>query len=335
MKRFSVCLLPLFFLLGISFLLSCSQSCSLSGTGMAGQSKIKVLNWNLETFFDGNFDGNEYDEFKNSSSGWNSDKYSQRLERLAEVIKSVDPDVIVMEELEKEEQLHDIYNRLCSSFNLSKNYSWGCFSKEEGSSIGCGVMSRYPLSAPAVHSMDMRSVADSQPSVRPVMQVDITVKNKVVRMFVNHWKSKSGGELESQIWRDYQEEILADCLRSAASQGIPAFACGDFNKDIQEFRKVSGKKEGNNIVLKGKEDFPVYSPWYDELGNLITPGSYCYNSQWERIDHFFGGRKITVTDFKVEKSGPWAGENGLPSKYYVKWGTGYSDHLPVSCVISW
>ena len=124
---------------------SCSQSCSLAEKNKSGQVSVKVLNWNLETFFDGNFNGGEYAEFSSGAAGWNKEKYSERLERLSQVVKSVDPDVFVMQELENEDQLYDIFNRLCSNFSLSKNYGYGCFFKEEGGAIGCGVLSRFPL----------------------------------------------------------------------------------------------------------------------------------------------------------------------------------------------
>ena len=97
-------------------LCSCNQSCSLENSGKTPVSSLSVLNWNVETFFDANFDGTEYSDFKSSTSTWNESKYIKRLERVAEVIKASDCDVIIMEELEKKGQLFDIYNRLCSSF---------------------------------------------------------------------------------------------------------------------------------------------------------------------------------------------------------------------------
>ena len=80
---------------------------------------LKIVNWNLQTFFDAKFDGNEYDEYKSSKSGWNLTKYEERLNRLATAIKELDADVFVMEELEKEAQLQDIANQLSGTFNFS------------------------------------------------------------------------------------------------------------------------------------------------------------------------------------------------------------------------
>ena len=134
-----------FFVSGFLFC-SCSQSCLLAEKNQSKKlNSVKILNWNLQTFFDGNFSGTEYSEFASGSAGWCKEKYGVRLERLSEVVKACEPDIFVMQELENEDQLYDIFNRLCSNFSISKNYSYGCFYKDEGSAIGLGVLSRFPL----------------------------------------------------------------------------------------------------------------------------------------------------------------------------------------------
>lgn len=326
-----------FFASAAFLLLSCSH---LENSGQSARqndgektSSIKVLNWNLQTFFDANFDGTEYSQFKNSSAGWSKEKYEERLERLAKVVKSSDPDVLVVQELENAGQLYDIFNRLCSNFNLRKNYSYGCFAKEKGSSIGTAVLSRYPLSSPAVHSLDIRTEPEKMPSMRPLLKVFVTVKEKTLLLMVNHWKSKSGGEEKTEVWRNYQENALAFCFASAAQKGQCAIACGDFNRDVSEFKKMN--EENANIELRGQNPAFVYSPWFDEQNELYEPGSYFYKNEWGRIDHFFAGKGVKISHFAVENDGDWAREDGSPFKYVVRYGSGYSDHFPISCVVSW
>lgn len=329
MKRFSTYFLPLFFL--AHFLSACNfvQQKDSSET-----SSVKILDWNLQTFFDGSFDGNEYSEYSSSKAGWSQEKYAVRLERLAEVVKAVDPDVFVMQELEKEEQLYDIYNHLCSNFRISMNYSYGCFAKEDKAPIGVGVLSRFPLSKQELHGLDIRSLSSSQPSMRPMLKINVDVDGKTLVLFVNHWKSKSGGD-ESEIWRDFQESVLARAFINARKGGYAAIACGDFNRDISEFLLLSEPGNAFNVELRGRENIKVRSPWYNSDGALYSTGSYWYKGYWERIDHFFCGAGADISGFKVENSGCWAGAEGAPLKYIVRHGTGYSDHFPVSCVVSW
>ena len=303
---------------------------------------LKVANWNLQTFFDAVFDGNEYTEYKSAKSGWSTERYEERLDRLASVIKKLDADIFIMEELEKESQLQDIANRLTGTFDFSRLYTHGFFAAAEGSSIGCGVISRYPLEDISVHTLDVRT-GDSQPPMRPIMQFSVTKRNRTLTIFVNHWKSKSSGAEASEIWRKRQEKLLSRLMKSAKGKNKAVLATGDFNKDISEFdicipENSQSEKNANlpvkNVILHGEENLLVYSPWILKDGEFLCPGSYWYKNDWERIDHFFAAGDIVISDFCAESEGDWAFENGQPRRYQLWNGKGYSDHLPISCTVS-
>ena len=68
---------------------------------------VKLVSWNVETFFDAVTSGDEYKEFR-SSSKWNEASYKNRLFKLVEAIKILDADVLVLIELENKEILYDI-----------------------------------------------------------------------------------------------------------------------------------------------------------------------------------------------------------------------------------
>ncbi|MBR4449646.1 MAG: endonuclease/exonuclease/phosphatase family protein [Treponema sp.] len=328
MKRIEFILMPL--------LLLSSCACVAPGKGsgfFTDTQSIKVLDWNLETFFDANFDGDEYAEFSKSSAGWSLQKYDQRLERLAQVIKSVDADVIIMQELEKREQLYDIFNRVCSNFKISKNYSYGTFCRHSDSAIGCAVLSRFPIKRVLTHSIDCKS-RGVQPPMRPLMEVILSVGEKEITVLVNHWKSKSGGSEKSEFWRNQQESLLARQFCCAVEEDRKVFACGDFNRNLNEFKTIKNDSGLIDIELRGRKNVLVQSPWYDIYGNMYPVGSYWYRGAWERIDHYFAPRGTVISDFKVERGGPWASESGTPVRYYLRDGTGYSDHFPISCSIS-
>ena len=77
----------------------------------------------------------------------------------------------------------------------------------------------------------------------------------------------------------------------------------------------------------------VYSPWIDNFDELEEPGSYYFNENWERIDHFFANDKIALENFEVLTDGEWCGENFIPKPYKIYTGEGYSDHLPIKCTV--
>ena len=304
---------------------------------------FSIVNWNVQTFFDGNNDGTEYSNFKKSQN-WGTESYKKRLEKLCAAINSINADVFVFEEIENSGILYDISNFLASkNWNNKENWRYCAFSKNPGDAIGCAVLSKFPISEITLHNLDIRSENSPQPAMRPLMQMKILFEGKTFCLFVNHWKSKSGGAEESEIWRNWQELVLAKKI--AEQNESPAIACGDFNRDILEFNRISKasgeNKNAQNIELCSKFEnleaenakVSVYSPWIDNFDELEEPGSYYFNENWERIDHFFANDKIALENFEVLTDGEWCGENFIPKPYKIYTGEGYSDHLPIKCTV--
>lgn len=302
---------------------------------------VSVVNWNLQTFFDGNTDGCEYSQFKKNDN-WNSTAYTVRLTRLCDAIQDMNADIFVFEEIENEGVLYDISNQLAGNiWGTKKNLCHGCFKKNEGDAIGCGVISRFPIEKVTVHNLYVQTENLMQPSMRPIMEVTLNLNNssKLV-LLINHWKSKSSGAEESEVWRNWQETVL--CQRFLNNKGRHTLACGDFNRDIYEFEISEicdfNEEKKTNLNLRNsftKERFSVFSPWIKETGSMVTPGSYYYKNNWERIDHFFASPEIQISYFSPVTDGPWSdGELYIPVRYKIYNGSGYSDHLPIICKIS-
>lgn len=321
------------------------------GFGCASDTKeISFACWNVQTFFDANNDGVEYAEFRKGKN-WNKETYLVRLQRLAEVIKALDCDVFALEEIENEKVVRDILNQLAgTSWKNSKNWNYTCFAKEPGASIGCAVFSRFPLGDMRVHSMDVRVEEETQPSCRPIVQVSVYVGETQLVLLVNHWKSKSGSG-DSDVWRNWQESLLTDriCKVLSEKEGVSVVACGDFNRDIEEFEICSVNENdysgaGNGIVrlrnfhpdvFENGSYVLLFSPWLASDGAVKKDGgSYFYKGQWERIDHIFTCGNAVAREFETCARIPWAEDDGVPVSYKIYNGTGYSDHLPLKCTIS-
>ena len=303
-----------------------------AGGGGGGRQTVSLVCWNVQTFFDAVTTGTEYKDFKNSER-WNKEKYTKRLNKLCEVMTTLNPDIFVMEEIENDAVVQDIANTLAGeAWEHKKNWQYACFAKEFGSAIGCAVFSRYEISELRTHSMDIRTQKEAQPSSRPLMQLTVNLGGQDLTLFVNHWKSKSGGEEETEIWRDWQELMLAENCRGFPSSVM----CGDFNRSAEDFvlQREAGLK--TNTVLRGmNEVVEVWSPWFRSGGKLTgETGSYYYDGAWERIDNILLLGNLEMTSFTPVATAPLADEEGVPVSYKLYTGDGYSDHLPLKCVIT-
>lgn len=325
MKRFVI------LILSAIFTVSCSINSSVDDNDESKM--LSLATWNVQTFFDSQVEGTEYSDFQNLAK-WSNDKYLKRLERLCEVMTALNADVFVLEEIENAAVVQDISNLLAGkSWERNKSWSYACFAREAESSIGCAVFSRYELKNLQIHSMCVKSQSAEQPSVRPLMQVTVDVSGKEMIVFVNHWKSKSGGEAASEIWRDWQEAVIADSLGRLGDSGeeFACILCGDFNRDAREF-----VGDYPMVLLRGcGYEAEVYSPWFTSSGDYATEtGSYYFEGQWERIDHIFAVGKVRVSAFGPKTDGAWCSNSGIPEAYKLYSGEGYSDHLPLMCIIT-
>lgn len=310
----------------------------------APQKNVCIVNWNAQCFFDATTEGPEYKEFKKNQK-WNKTAYEVRLERLCAAIKKMKADIYVLEEIENQAVLVDISNRLQDcSWNQAKGWNYATFCKNPGDSIGCAVISRLPILSVTVHNLDIKTEKSRQPAMRPIMKTTVQTGDESLTILVNHWKSKSGGAQESETWRNWQEALLSNLFEESLSQKEKVIACGDFNRDIEEFFR-----DGNDIILRKKNEIAFKSdsnaddfsrgdgvrlknPWIKEDGNLVFPGSYYFRERFERIDHFFIPENICLLQF-APQLGEWASEEGIPKRYEIFSGQGFSDHLPVMCVI--
>ena len=303
----------------------------------SGENQLYVVSWNVQTFFDAQTSGLEYAEFRGSKSIWGQQLYEHRLERLLDAIEEIDADVLVLQEIENMAVMYDISNGLAGRLRGSDAYGWMCFEVEEGSAIGCGVFSRFPLGQKRVHQVDYRTHGE-QPQLRPLLEVVVLLEEgenpQAMNLFVCHWKSKSGGEEEAAFWQVQQEALLDWQLRRvlSGSDSSRAIVCGDFNRELGEFTTLG--KDSESVMLGSVE---ADSGWLHQA--TTSEGSYWYQQQWERIDHVFTVGNLEILHFEALSNGPWVqlDESGnlIPFRYALWKDEGYSDHLPVACMISY
>ncbi|MCL2185296.1 MAG: endonuclease/exonuclease/phosphatase family protein [Treponema sp.] len=347
------------FVFFMGFLLTGCAACVINeeaGESSGSQTKfaesLRLMTWNVHNLFDGEDNGNEYDEFL-QSSGWSAEKYLGRLNTISDAIGRIDPlpDIIMLMELESLRTIEDI------AHSMKSGYSWSHFASNPGSAIGLGVMSRYPLTEIKTHSISI----DDDTTPRPVLEARVEIDTENFVLFVCHWKSKIGGDAATENIRRASARVILRRVRELQKEkpDLGIIIAGDLNLNYDEFYRQnasmicallpddpycaqlsSGIQKDFLVISKNKPPLPVhfpndsivfYSPWMNELEN----GSYFYKNDWETIDHFlisnhfFNNKGFEYEKTVIVNSAPFANASGVPVAYNTRSGLGLSDHLPL------
>jgi endonuclease/exonuclease/phosphatase family metal-dependent hydrolase len=328
---------------------------------------LSVLSWNVQALFDGEESGSEYSDY-GETAGWSAEKYTARLTSLAKGISQVPsgfPDVLAFMEIENSQTLMDLAGSLASAGGGKARYRYSFFANIEGMSLGIGVLSKLPLGRRAAHSFS--GELDATP--RPVAEVWVETAGAPLALFICHWKSKLGGDEETEGQRRASARLILRRLREieAEAPGTPVLVMGDLNENHDEYYRQAGRyicallpddpKAARHAGFyrddgagRGQADFLVlsglkpprpsyfaegvtalYSPW----GRELRGGSYFYKNDWETIDHFllgpalFDGLGWEFDDCETLNIEPFVNAQGTPNLYNTRSGGGLSDHLPL------
>ena len=223
-------------------------SCNISGeeeNKKDDPNSIAIMTWNMQALFDGNDDGNEYDEYR-ASAGWSAEKYRGRITVISKVINGMNtiPDIIAVQEVESAVVMED----LAASLSGHK-YKWTHFGINPDMSLGIGIISRFPIEKSKVHSITI----DGDTTPRPVLEVRIKTEKSMnepalndqgsLVIFVCHWKSKLGDEILTENTRRASARIILRRIRELAQEepDIPVIVLGDLNENHDEFYRKNGE----------------------------------------------------------------------------------------------
>ncbi|MDR0525621.1 MAG: endonuclease/exonuclease/phosphatase family protein [Spirochaetaceae bacterium] len=317
--------------------------------------KMRIITWNMQALFDGQETGREYDDYR-ASAGWTEEKYRGRLNTFALGLKKISdppPDILGLIEIENSQVLAD----LAEAFEKSgKNpYNWRFFGANPGGALGLGVLSRIPFEGTFLHSITI----NGETPPRPLLEIWFRVKDAPFVCFVCHWKSKLGGDDETETLRKASARLILRRLRELRQEypAIPVIILGDLNENYDEFYRKSprvlallpddpeaaelaGSAQSDFLILSRKtppepEHFPedslvFYSPWSE----ISDAGSYYFREAWERIDHFllspglFDETGWEFSDCQVVQEEAFL-KADKPYGYNPRTGGGVSDHLPL------
>lgn len=306
--------------------------------------EFSLASYNVENFFDLNYNKTEYKEYKpNTNTKWNKKTFQIKLNNIVKVLKDLDADIIALQEIENKELLKLLQKKLPS-------YKYISFSKYSNASVGLGFLSKIEI-------VDEKTIniKFSNKTYRPILETTFKLNNNEFKIFNNHWPSKRVAE----SFRIKFAKKLFDRLENLP-RDYDYILLGDFNSNYNEFETIFYEKRLNNTNgvtginhvlnsfinnhlvtvndMKDSSKLLHYNPWLE----LNIP---------ERFSSKFRGRNITADNFllpfsmfdtkgfvyKQNSFKVFKPEYLYKNKRINRWqvknrvhkAVGYSDHLPI------
>lgn len=339
------------FLLAIVLLLtvlctSCVQKKQVQDSPGVNVQVNAVAFYNLENLFDtiDNEGVNDAEYLPNGTNKWGSLKYNSKLQRMAYAISQIGIDqtpagaaLLGVSEIENRLVLEDLVKQ-----PEIKNRSYQIVHFDGPDRRGVDVALLYnPRLFTVTNSKSYRLYTDDPNFLtRDQLMVSGYLQDEKVHIIVNHWPSRSGGEMRSRPKRNAAAALTRSIVDSLHKTEPKAriIVMGDLNDDPtnESCATILGAKRDLNDVNPGD----LYNVFWKTLESGI--GSLAYNDQWNLFDQIIlshqlskGGKgnlrlwksEVFYRNFLIQQEGRY---KGTPLRTHAGgvWLNGYSDHLP-------
>jgi predicted extracellular nuclease len=311
-----------------------------------------VAFWNLQNLFDTSEDPiiNDEEFLPGSELEWTEERLDKKMYNLSRVIRMMNngsgPDILGVCEVENEATLIDMVNKYLSDLSYQVAY----IESPDNRGIDNGLIFKHNKFKLISTQADTVKLADDWPT-RLIFGVNLlTHVNEAITVFVNHWPSRSGGQLESEPNRIAAAQTLRDAVNRIfkANSESDIFIIGDFNDEPLN-RSILETLGANPLKCDSlNTDFELISE--KELFNLSyesfenEEGTYKYKDDWNMLDQIIVSRSLVTgkncnyicgtfdifkPEFLITHSGKYAG-TPFPTYGGKRYLGGYSDHFPVT-----
>jgi len=311
-----------------------------------------VASWNVENLFDDQIDGTEYPEYIPNFKGWDKKTFEIKLSNTAQVIKDMGAQVVALQEVENENALKALLEKLKQN---GTEYPYYAITSNKKTAVQSVLISKFKIKSYTELSSGQGNYRE-----RPILKAVLAVGENELIVYVNHWKAKTGPE-SKRI--EFADTLASDIKKLPTNADF--IALGDLNSNYNEMETfVNDKKLNdtngvtgiNNIIKTAKSPTQMASK-ADVVAN--EGGEYLYNlwmelPKYERVSEWFKKDKntpdnIIISKAMFDKKGisyedesfrvftpPYLLKNGRPYRWEsggkskaLSVPQGYSDHLPV------
>lgn len=310
---------------------------------------FRVMFYNTENLFDALDDPKINDEefLPGSTRKWTEARYQEKLNHIAQVIKDLGNDtlpvLVGLCEVENRKTVDDLINK-----TLLKGLDYKIIHRESPDTRGIDVALLYRtryFQLIGFQFFPIRFPDDIALRTREILYASGILGGKdTVHVFVNHWPSRSSGEIQTRPLRLFVAQTVKSKVDSIwmKSPGAQILITGDFNDEPMDLSVISGLK----ALLT--YDKPVEGKLYDltqGLKNSSPGGTYKYKGTWNLLDHVVISGSMLDTarllyarpadlhvfqaKYLLEPDKSNLGSQPLRTYLGTFYQGGYSDHLPV------
>ncbi|MCK9337435.1 MAG: endonuclease/exonuclease/phosphatase family protein [Arcobacteraceae bacterium] len=307
--------------------------------------EFKIASYNVENLFDLQYDKTEYEEYIPDKTNWNKTILDKKLTNISKVINDLDADIVALQEIESETSLLILMEQ-------TPKYKYYSFIKNPLSSIGLGIISKFEIIETKSIPIDTKNTYS-----RPILEATLKIDNKLLKVYVNHWRSKAAGE-SARI--PYAKSLYKHI--SIQNDNIPYIILGDFNSNYDEFQTFLYDKKLNdtkgitaiNDILRTtiKGNFITQETISSFNNEIVHYNLWLEIPYYERYNYKFKGTPNTPDSIIISSTlingdnisyinnsfGVFKPEYIYKKGHIQKWnmdkkgfhkGSGYSDHLPI------
>jgi len=312
------------------------------------KSCFRVVSYNVENYFDCIDDSltNDSEYLPGGIRGWNNEKYKRKQINIAKVIASIggwdNPALVGLCEVESEKCMFDLIRN-----PAFKNFGYRFIHHESPDARGVDVALLYkpqlfhPVSDKPVRINDLN---DPNWKTRDILYVKgLTPSETVLHVFVCHFPSRLGGELESEEKRI----LVASILRS----NVDSIFTTETNPNILIMGDFNDYPTNKSMIEVLKAVPPVENPSSKELYNLMYfihisgKGSHKHEGEWGALDQIIvsgnllnpmqgfytlpGDAQVYEAPFLLIDDDKYLGKQPFRTYQGMKYTGGFADHLPV------
>jgi predicted extracellular nuclease len=309
---------------------------------------VRIMFYNCENFFDTKNDSLVIDEefLPEGDRNWNKNRYFEKQNHVSKVITAIGgwnpPDLVALCEIENRKILEGL--TLQSPLYI---FGYKIIHKEspDARGIDVGLLYKPEKYKPVKNEFLAVNYPHSSRKTRDILfSTGILPNGDTLHIFVNHWPSRYGGQLESEENRIFVASLLKAKTDSILTKNNEALIVlvGDFNDEPNNTSLLETLGAKPNLDSTNNKQLVNLS--YN-LQFVKNQGSNKYQGHWGILDQIIvsgalltqSAKTYTTTErasifeapFLLEADEVYLGLKPFRTYIGFKYNGGFSDHLPV------